>query len=470
MISSTKQSIHLTLTPEAETVFSSSFSCETDMKRQKEDISVQLIYRQSGSLTARTHYSPEKTPSLALKNLSPFIQISPRKTPTPNAVKKSPEEAMRRMLFNFPSNLLTAYCQIVCHCVKIIYIYTIFFNVLNFLKIFVKQDESNPFYIKSLLQFYSSRGKLTDLLIYLAQEEIEKTNQHNMLFRGNTSFTRIFTQYLNRYCSSFLNNTSIQVVQILLKKNTKNEEENELQNALKNTNDDLVFNNDFFDTLNLFTSILESQKNTFPSHLQEILRNVYYKVKDKRDEKQAINAVTTLLFLRFILTPFTSTPVILKETQKLIGEIGTITLPFNKNPLTNRQTTHFKLYVESYINTILFGPTNYALSHRGFNALEQENSLIAIINIIRQEMRTFSMIYKGDFDDVFSVIKGKTDALVNCSISYSTAEFVKWMDDREKLIYKENDLLKRNIETLKANICYLKSKIESAETVSIYSL
>ncbi|ELP89564.1 hypothetical protein EIN_525090 [Entamoeba invadens IP1] len=388
-----------------------------------EDFSVEMIYYDNNSHSSQQPSSPVKL-------------FSPKKRAPSPLNRKSPEERMRRMLFNFPSPLLKTYCEV-----------------------FVKPEGCNYFYVKTLLQFYSSRGKLTDLLINLAFEEIEKTNCHNALFRGNTVFTRVFFYYLNHYCSDFLTRTTRKVVNEI----NSNEKYSRL-NELSRDSDE--FKKAFEDILKVFTNTLKEEKPQFPSHLQEILRSIFTQINDYRDKKQALSTTTTLLFLRFLLTPFSAVPNVLIETQKLITEITNKRKSCTFITQSTDQTTNFKRSIESYIEGVLFGPTTFALSNRGFDYSEQENSLIALINVIKQEMRIFSTKYKGDFDEVFSLLKGKTDVLATCSISYFTDEYTRWMEEREKKAIKENEVLRKRIDVLKENIDRIKTRISAVEVVS----
>ena len=55
--------------------------------------------------------------------------------------------------------------------------------------------EHNPYHVNVLLAYFKSRGKMLELLKYTSTEEIEFTNIRNELFRGNTTFTRIYKGY-----------------------------------------------------------------------------------------------------------------------------------------------------------------------------------------------------------------------------------------------------------------------------------
>ncbi|BFU22822.1 GTPase-activator protein for Ras family GTPase [Entamoeba histolytica HM-1:IMSS-B] len=346
--------------------------------------------------------------------------------------KKSQEEEMRKFLFNFPSLLLNSYC-----------------NAL------IKND-GNPYHIKVLLEFYSSRGKLIDLLTNLAYDEIDSCNINNQIFRGNTLFTKIYAEYLRRYCSEFLASSTLQFIE-LLKSNKR------YLDGFSLPKESEEYRSCFREGMRHYVKLVEQSKKLFPAHLREIIKNIFFKIKSNRGEQQAIRTISTLLYLRYLFIPFATYPSLLVEIQKVVNETTKRDhlILYSPVPREKQFCSEFIHFIERTLVSVITGPTSFSTSIRGISALNQEKSLVSLVSVIRQEMRVISKFYPNDFDEVFQVVKGKTNTNASCSVCYITDEFTGWMTEREKALVKENSEIIKQIQIIQKQNEKLRSQILS---------
>ncbi|KAL7720096.1 Ras-GAP domain-containing protein [Entamoeba marina] len=342
--------------------------------------------------------------------VTPIVPDEKPYSPQPNSSlnKKSQEEQLRKLLFCFPSDFLIAYS-----------------NALL-------KGEPNPFHITELLKFFSSRGRLTDLLTNLAYTELETINIHNELFRGNTPFTKVFSTYLHRYCSDYLSQTTHKL----------------LASVNSTTSIDEI--------LMSFSKILTQTRNQFPCHLKIILQKIHSTVSVLRGTSSARRAIATLLFLRYIFTPLTQSPSILKVVQRIVSEVANSSKSRRDAPPGIHE---MMLACEQLLESVVNGPTGYGMSRRGISEDDQEKSLISLIAIIRHELKHINNYYVGDFEEVFAVVKGKADPCVGMNVAYVTKEFTSWMDERELAVIKENNDLRFEVDKLQKDIRKLKQTI-----------
>ncbi|KAL7722566.1 Ras-GAP domain-containing protein [Entamoeba marina] len=357
---------------------------------------------------------------LALK--SPLTSASVSKKPF-YSYRKTQEESMRELFLGDDSTLLYAYCESL-----------------------IKQD-SNPRYIKVLLMYYASRGKLVELMQKLSEREIETSSIHNQLFRGNSIFTKVYNQYINLYCSQYLQSTTHKFLQYLNEMNIDFVLEDCLEN--KSSYEQLTTN-----VLQLFSTILLDTIDAIPSHLRLILRALYKNVTELRGQNKANCAFKTLFFLRYLLTPLLRSPEILKILQKAVTN-SSCDLS-NMSP----EQLKFKFTINQILQVITRGPTIINSTTNMVNIKEMEKSLIEVIEIIKGEMKKISLYYKKDFADVFSVVKGKYDGSGGTSSIHSTApDLINWMNEKERGLMKENDDLRKEIVRLEMRIEKLKQRV-----------
>ncbi|KAL7721824.1 Ras-GAP domain-containing protein [Entamoeba marina] len=315
-------------------------------------------------------------------------------------IKKPHEQSLRELFFENNNSLLYAYCDTL-----------------------IKNDV-NPYYIEVLMDFWSSRGKLVDLMLLLAKREILNENPNNQLFRGNTIFSKVYAKYLSSCCNSYLNETSNAFVEFI----TESYDEQGIQEVMKNDN----LKGDMMST---FSELLLDNIHLIPSHFRVLLQTIYSLVMKERGEEHADKTFITLLFLRYLFIPFVKTPSVLISFQKCMSEAFTKTT--TPSILNTYHMEEVKKNVKYLIASIKRGPAMHSVSLKGVSMQKQEKSLNQILEVIKREMKNISRIYDGDFSVVFSAVKGRVDCCTGgYSIPYAMNTYVEWLEEKEKNSWK----------------------------------
>ncbi|KAL7714723.1 Ras-GAP domain-containing protein [Entamoeba marina] len=335
--------------------------------------------------------------------------------------RKSQEESLTEMFFQKDSELLNCYCESLI------------------------KNETNPSCIGTLLEFWFSRGKLVELLTNLAEKEIQTTNVHNQLFRGNTVFSKVYSKYLSKYCGGYIKETSYPFLDFIKEKYGLNG----IEDALKNDNEKYTI-------CHIFSTFLLDNVDLIPPHFKEIFQNIYSFVFQKLGEEQANKVFVTLLFLRYLLTPFITSPNLLVTIQKVLSDL--LTKSTQNNDMLDDEMLKFKTNIKTLIFKIKRGPSMYTTSFKGISIAKQEKSLNQMIELIKQEMKTLSHYYNGDFTPVFCVVKGKVN--YELSVSYASTQFTTWLEEKEILAKQQNEKLKSEINRISKENILLKQKID----------
>ncbi|KAL7722941.1 Ras-GAP domain-containing protein [Entamoeba marina] len=392
-----------------------------------------MFAKSSSSLfTLTTHKAESNLGQVEFCSESPLVSedlhSSTQSTPSPNLFnekKCTQEEAFRQFFFGYNTPLLHAYCE----------------GLLTI--------TPNPHHILVLLQYYSSRGSLVDLLTTLAVKEIETADSVNKLFVEESPFLHVYSFYLSHCCNDYLQF----IVHFLNGHISKNSVDKSIDNvdaqSMDYCNDvSLAFNQLFVDSNKGF--------NQFPIHLRVILRSIYRKVCEKRSESEANEALATLLFTKYLFAPFFKNSALLQTLK------NTVSAMFASRAFIYYEGVHSQY--SPFINLLSFikiGPTSFGRSKRGINSRLQERSLKDIVEIVKWEMKKISPYYDGDFYDVFCYVKGhKKDTFLQ-NVDYVTILFMNWSDDREEMIKSENYQLKKSIAALKERNESIKQKIAS---------
>ncbi|ELP92113.1 hypothetical protein EIN_380200, partial [Entamoeba invadens IP1] len=310
--------------------------------------------------------------------------------------RRTIEMTLKEMLFTTPSPLLDAYA-----------------TLMNGISV-------NHHLVTVLLNFFASRGKVVQLIEYFSKNEVSSTNRCNPLFRGNTSFIRIYSLYLRTFCAEFISSTSVQLLKDF--------------EGVESIDDAMILEN--------FSALLLENSDKIPTHLKIILRSIYNYVLSIRGADDARNAFVTLLFLRYLYTPFMKNVQILKLLQKANIDIFLLKKYEMSFPLAQFRRAVDVLFTQCIKEplengSILLNPTL------------QGTSFKEMFETLKFEMSRISNVYRGDFNDVFSLIKGKVACQESTESIKSVEELNVWTQTRIENAQNRNSELKRQIEYLK---------------------
>ena len=252
---------------------------------------------------------------------------------------------------------------------------------------------------QTLIKYFKSRGKLVELVTSIAMQEIETTNRHNELFRGNTIFTRVFTEYIKLYCRDYLE-AVIEALQDVL---PAHEGRSATVHSNPATQD--VVNN----VLEVLSDVLVENFVALPPHLLVVLRQIYSMARSARGELAAQNVLETLVFLRFVLPPLSHHAALLKQITALLKHASLLSGTSPDDGRTEHETT-FITAVSLLYREIVTGPSSFGMSFRGINTAEQEESYHEMVELLRANMHALSAAYGEGYEAVFAILKGKQDA------------------------------------------------------------
>ncbi|EDR27435.1 hypothetical protein EDI_092260 [Entamoeba dispar SAW760] len=349
-----------------------------------------------------------------------YTQISLFKVISPLKKKKSQEDSLREMFFSPKNTLLYCFCDSL-----------------------LKQDV-NVSYIRCLINFYASRGKVIELLETIAFKEIDETSYCNELFRGNTPFIKIFNNYTSKFCDELLkeefktySDIHISQTEHILKEGTWVDKISTSKNVI-----------------HLLTKFLIKCSSYIPSHFKTILRKIYHRVAQNRSITEARNTFLTLFFLRYCFRPFSKVPSILKILHEAVHRcVQESKYSIDSNNIELRTAINSLL---SYITNTPDG-SSYGL----INITMQEVSLEQMVNIFKTEMGTISKFYNGDFNEIFNIVKGKYDGIQSINPEMAVSRLNTWEEEKLSLASQLNSQLKQQIKKLKKYNKILKNRINT---------
>ncbi|KAL7719288.1 Ras-GAP domain-containing protein [Entamoeba marina] len=246
------------------------------------------------SLTKVDNSLSSSTPSTPSKSFHSSHNSQPSHFQTPpNSSHIRPsfdarDKALSDFFFQKPSKLLSQYTKILL------------------------TKDVQTYHINVIVEYFASRNNLEQLLIELVTEEIETTNINNQLFRGNNTFTRAYSVYLKMYCNDYLNKTSIAFLDYLKETGFNDDHLDSTEKHSIDLKDSIV---------TLYCTLLLDNVSLIPTHMRLLIKHVYEKILNKRGELEANKAVSTLLFLRYLLVPFVASPNLFKCVQCFVTQV-----------------------------------------------------------------------------------------------------------------------------------------------------
>ncbi|ELP87854.1 hypothetical protein EIN_274210 [Entamoeba invadens IP1] len=176
----------------------------------------------------------------------------------------------------------------------------------SYVRTLLKTDCENR-NIDVLMNYFTARKLLPQLLQTLAKFEVEQTNMCNPLFRGNTIFSKTYIFYLNKHCSDFVKETSSALLDFL--------------SAIQFDDKSSASTTMYSSIVSTYLSLLNESKRIIPKNLLWVIHGIYKVVLIKRNSTEALIGVNTLFFMRYLLIPFMKMPNLFKYIQSLITPI-----------------------------------------------------------------------------------------------------------------------------------------------------
>ncbi|GAB1226215.1 hypothetical protein ENUP19_0279G0002 [Entamoeba nuttalli] len=323
--------------------------------------------------------------------------------------KSQPEEVLRKLLFSDNPMLLYSYCDKV-------------------LKNGSDEKRVIPFLI-----FYSSRGKITQLLCQVGKREIKEAKAGTPLFRGNTPFIRFYSFYLFFYCNEYLTKTTSAIIKQI---------ENGEQQMPDSNNQ--VYTKQFVTSYSRF--ITESIPY-IPCHQRKVIKSLLSSPSVINDTTKKKQIFSTLMFLRYLFVPFLKHPCILKLLQKCVSEwIRECEDKDKKQVNTTDVFNELKLSLDYLYDNVVNSPVGFEVGM--INLKQQERSLNELILLLKDNLFTLSSDYNGDFQEIFNLVKGKQEIDNSANMKFATDELKHWTGSKLEIASQLNCELKFKITEL----------------------
>ncbi|GAB1225502.1 hypothetical protein ENUP19_0254G0004 [Entamoeba nuttalli] len=364
----------------------------------------------SGSKLPRAFAGSSQNHSLTMESISSLSPRSSIRFASLNLTsKKSAEETLRELLFRDNSILLRSYCD-------------------SLLK---KDPQTNQIF--TLILFYSSRGKITQLLCQVGRREIKEAKAGTPLFRGNTPFIRLYSYYLFFYCSDFMNKTTSEVM---------NETGINKLNPVEY--DDEIWIEKF---VRYYSILIVQNANCIPCHQRKVIKSLLSSPSVINDITKKKQIFSTLIFLRYLFVPFLKHPCILKLLQKCVSEwIRECEDKDKKQVNTTDVFNELKLSLDYLYDNVVNSPVGFEVGM--INLKQQEQSLNELMDILKDNLFTLSSDYNGDFQEIFNLVKGKQEVDTSTNMDFATDELKHWTGSKLEIASQLNCELKFKITEL----------------------
>ena len=176
--------------------------------------------------------------------------------------------------------------------------------LLNAYKNSLLKNDGKQEHFDVLYNYYDSYNLTTQMLTSLAIIEIRSTNIANPLFRGNTAFSKFYTQYVNTKCNDFISRTSQTMIKML--------------NDMKYDDKQVVSDMKYYQIVQKYLKLIDDSFESIPLELLWLLHHIYKEVENLRGVKDAIMSINTLFFMRYLYIPFGRMPNLFKYLQTQI--------------------------------------------------------------------------------------------------------------------------------------------------------
>ncbi|ELP85436.1 hypothetical protein EIN_087480 [Entamoeba invadens IP1] len=359
-----------------------------------------VSYAQTPSPTT-LESTPKLSPHLHTHNTSPVCSRSSpclyqRGQSVFSVVNKIQKDQILDELFIQPhSQLLYAYCNV-----------------------FIRTNY-NEKYTRTLLYYFSSRGKLVDLLNRIISIELETVDE-DQLFTKTGIFVPIFSSYVSLFCGSYRNNLKMSYQRKLKE---------------KKINDQLEEKEPF----NTFYETIADDFKNIPTHFVIVMSRLFKTVSKALGKRYSIETVRSLFVLNIVEPIIKGTPLV--------------------NSLNQMTTNHLTRFIHRVVLEMISTPLS-VIRETQVDFELQEKTSTEIVQIMKSNMICLSKFYPGDFSIIFNCVKGvRTHGQV--TLIDATSGYLEWTDSKENVLKTENLNLTTRNNQLKTSISLLKEKVQN---------
>ncbi|KAL7721896.1 Ras-GAP domain-containing protein [Entamoeba marina] len=326
-----------------------------------------------------------------------------------------------------------------------------------------------------LLEYFNVHGRLLSLMKTTARKEIETTNNETQIFRGNTSFTRLYGEYTRMCLSHFLRNATKKTIHKLM------DDSNALSPDIINNPDNPQHSQAlqlFSDVMSGFCNDLISSLSLLPAHFYQLLRFVCALISKKQNQKSTPqNTFNLLFFLRFVIPTFHSPQLVTdtaqvspqclqrltffsKTCQSLLnGTATTPTLP-NEVTLTVSSTT-----IKLFELTTAPG-SSYMLEKSGLDFEMQQIAYQRMLQLVRDNQEVLANGLQTDPEAFIEIINCVSREERDCAVMDRSLQLCSdAFSERIAAVESENAELTEEIEISNKEKSKLDSLIKDEESL-----
>ncbi|EDR25695.1 hypothetical protein EDI_138730 [Entamoeba dispar SAW760] len=328
-----------------------------------------------------------------------------------------------------------------------------------------------------LVEYFNVHGKLLDLMKEVAKREIETTNSETQVFRGNTSFTRLYGEYCHLCLLPYLRAVTKEVIQLLINEETKLDPEALNSPELENHKESM---DTFCKLAHMFGTKLVDCVHLLPSHFHQLLRFISVEVGNKKSVKSTPqNTFNLLFFIRTVFPVFHAPQHVMDTIQPPSPEMAKRLTAFSKTcqSLLNETTTsssipldiaNFMTSSASKLFEMFTHPrSGYMTEKSGLDFSLQANAHKNIVELVRSNIEPLTALMTRDVQALKDALKSeKNEDSVMTEMQQSLEFCSNTYSERLQAVEDEITDLNDEIEKYKAQLKAVQKAIEDEDELT----
>ncbi|ELP85412.1 hypothetical protein EIN_087140 [Entamoeba invadens IP1] len=328
-----------------------------------------------------------------------------------------------------------------------------------------------------LVEYFNVHGKLLDLMKEVAKREIETTNVETQIFRGNTSFTRLYGEYSHLCLLPYLRAVTRDIIQSLMSDAIKLDSDAFGATDSPNYKETM----DTFCTLSkTFATKLVDSINLLPSHFHQLLRFISVEVANKNSPKSTPqNTFNLLFFMRTVFPVFHAPQHVMDTIQPPSPDMAKRLTAFSKacqsllndGSLTSGIPTEVALVMTNAAGKLYENFTHprsgYMTEKSGLDFTLQGAAHQKIVELIRANLDAIVGLMTRDVDALKQALSSeKNEDSVMTEMQQSLEFCSNTYADRLQAVEDEIKDLTGEIEKYKTQLTTLKKAIQDEDNLT----
>ncbi|ELP87492.1 hypothetical protein EIN_097790 [Entamoeba invadens IP1] len=321
-----------------------------------------------------------------------------------------------------------------------------------------------------LVEYFNVHGKLLDLMKEVAKREIETTNTETQIFRGNTSFTRLYGEYSHLCLLPYLRAVTKDIIQVLMSEDTKLDPD--ALSVVDSPNHAETMDT-FCKLAKTFATKLVDSVSLLPLHFHQLLRFISVEVGNKKSKiSTPQNTFNLLFFIRTVFPVFHAPQHVMDTIQPPSPEMAKRLTTFSKTCQSLVNDGSLSSVVPNDISVVMTTAagklfenfthprSGYMTEKSGLDFSLQPGAHQKIVELVRANLEPLTNLMTRDVDTLKaaldternedSVMTEMQQSLEFCSNTYS--ERLQAVEDEIKDLTGEIDFYKTQLASIKKAI------------------